>query len=226
MRANRSKEERRMTRRELGELRTEYGRRVVDEATLDPDPIVQFERWLDEAVAAGVREPDAMTLATASGDGDPSARTVSLRGLDARGFSFFTHYESHKARDIADNPRAALVFHWREVERQVRVSGPVTRLSVEESTAYWVSRPRGSRISAWASPQGEVVADRTVLDRWFAETEARFPTDDIPLPPFWGGYRVEPDEIELWQGRANRLHDRLRYCRGDDGGWVIERLAP
>ena len=198
----------------------------MHEAELDPDPIVQFGRWLDEAIAAGVREPDAMTLATATGDGDPSARTVSLRGVNERGFTFFTHYESHKARDLADNARAALVFHWRETERQVRVTGPVVKLSVDESTAYWVSRPRGSRISAWASPQGDVVADRDALDRMFAETEARFPTDDIPLPPFWGGYRVEPVELELWQGRANRLHDRLRYRRGDDGEWMIERLAP
>ncbi|MGH9025723.1 MAG: pyridoxamine 5'-phosphate oxidase [Acidimicrobiia bacterium] len=211
---------------ELGRLRTEYGRTDVDEAHVDRDPIAQFERWLDEAVAAGVREPDAMTVATASAAGDPSARTVSLRGVDASGFVFFTHYDSRKGREIAENARAALVFHWREVERQVRVTGRVARLSAEESTSYWVTRPRGSRISAWASPQGQVVAGREMLDAWFDETDARFPTDDIPLPPFWGGYRIEPAELELWQGRPNRLHDRLRYRRDTGGGWILERLAP
>jgi pyridoxamine 5'-phosphate oxidase len=198
----------------------------VLEDDLDPDAIVQFERWLADAVAAGVREPDAMTVATATPGGEPSARTVSLRGVDARGFVFFTHYESRKGRELAENPRAALVFHWREIERQVRVTGPVSRLSAEESTAYWDTRPRGSRISAWASPQGEVVDGRAMLDRWFDETDARFPTDAIPLPPFWGGYRVEPVEVELWEGRPNRLHDRLRYRRAAGGGWVLERLAP
>jgi pyridoxamine 5'-phosphate oxidase len=198
----------------------------VLEDDLDPDAIVQFERWLADAVAAGVREPDAMTVATATPGGEPSARTVSLRGVDARGFVFFTHYDSRKGRELGENPQAALVFHWREVERQIRVVGPVTRLSAEESTAYWDTRPRGSRISAWPSPQGEVVGGRAVLDQWFDETDARFPTDDIPLPPFWGGYRVEPVEVELWEGRPNRLHDRLRYRRASGGGWVLERLAP
>jgi pyridoxamine 5'-phosphate oxidase len=196
----------------------------VDERNLHPDPIVEVRAWLDEAVAAGVREPDAMTIATAGLSRMPSARTVSLRGFDERGFAFYTNYRSPKARDLDENPRAAIVFHWREVERQVRATGTVTPLSREESLAYWRNRPLGSRLSALVSPQSEVVADRAELEAVYDEAAARF-GDDPPLPEFWGGYLVSPVEIELWEGQPNRLHDRVRYRRADDG-WVRERLAP
>jgi len=196
----------------------------VDERNLHADPIVQFRAWFDDAVAGGVREPDAMTVATAGRDGAPSARTVSLRGLDERGFAFYTNYRSPKARDLDENPRAAVVFHWREVERQVRAVGTVARLSRDESLAYWRNRPLGSRLSALISPQSEVVADRAGLEAAYEEAAATF-GDDPPLPEFWGGYVVTPAEVELWEGRPNRLHDRVRYRRLDDG-WVRERLAP
>jgi pyridoxamine 5'-phosphate oxidase len=196
----------------------------VDERNLHADPIVQFRAWFDEAVADGVREPDAMTVATARRDAVPSARTVALRGLDGRGFAFYTNYRSPKARDLDENPRAAIVFHWREVERQVRAVGTVTRLSREETFAYWRNRPLGSRLSALISPQSEVVADRAELEAAYEEAAARF-GDEPPLPDFWGGYVVTPAEVELWEGRPNRLHDRVRYRRVGDG-WARERLAP
>jgi pyridoxamine 5'-phosphate oxidase len=196
----------------------------VDERNLHSDPIEQFRAWLDEAVTEGVREPDAMTVATADRAATPSARTVSLRGLDERGFAFYTNYRSPKARDLDRNPRAAIVFHWREVERQVRAVGTVARLSREESLAYWRNRPLGSRLSALISPQSEVVADRAELELAYDEAAVRF-GDDPPLPEDWGGYVVTPVEVELWEGRPNRLHDRVRYRRVDDV-WVRERLAP
>ena len=196
----------------------------MDERELHPDPIVQFRAWFEQAVAAGVREPDAMAVATASVTGEPSARTVSLRGLDDRGFAFYTNYHSPKARDLDENPRAALVFHWREVERQVRATGSVMRLSRDESLAYWRHRPPGSRLSALISPQSEVVTSRDELEAAYNEAAARF-GDDPPLPDFWGGYVVTPVEIELWEGRPNRLHDRVRYRRVEDE-WRLERLAP
>ncbi len=196
----------------------------MDERDLHSDPIMQFRAWLDDAIAAGVREPDAMTLATSSAAGKPSARTVSLRGLDERGFAFYTNYRSPKARDVGENPQAAVVFHWREVERQVRAVGAVSRLSQEESLAYWRNRPLGSRISALVSPQSQVVAARAELEAAYDAAAARF-GDDPPLPDFWGGFVVTPVEVELWEGRPNRLHDRVRYRRVDDD-WVRERLAP
>jgi pyridoxamine 5'-phosphate oxidase len=193
--------------------------------SVDPDPIGQFRHWYDEAVAAGVAQPDAMTLATALSDGAVSARTVLLRGLDARGFAFFTNFESAKATALAANPRAALVFHWREQERQVRVTGLVERVDTAEAIRYWNSRPRGHRVSAWASPQSSVVSEAE-LEARVAAVEARFGAADPPLPPFWGGFVVRPDEVELWQGRPDRLHDRVRYRADGRGGWVRERLAP
>ncbi len=196
----------------------------MDESNVHSDPIVQFRAWFDEAVAAGVREPDAMTIATAGRGGTPSARTVSLRGFDERGFAFYTNYASPKARALDENPWAAIVFHWREVERQVRATGTVARLSREESLAYWRNRPLGSRLSALISPQSEVVADRAELEAAYEAAATRY-GDDPPLPEFLGGYVVTPVEIELWEGRPNRLHDRVRYHRVDDE-WVRERLAP
>jgi len=199
----------------------------LDPGSVDPDPIAQFRRWYDEAVAAGVRQPDAMTLATASAAGDVSARTVLLRGLDERGFVFFTNFDSAKGEQLAANPRVALVFHWREQERQVRVVGSVRRVDVAEATRYWDSRPRGHRVSAWASPQSRVI-ERTELLANVAAVEARFASDDPSLPGFWGGFRVHVDELECWQGRADRLHDRVRYRRDERAAdaWVQERLAP
>jgi pyridoxamine 5'-phosphate oxidase len=207
-------------------MRTEYTRAVLVEGDVDPDPVVQFGRWFDDANAANLVEPSAMTLATAGADGIPSARMVLLRGVDQRGFVFYTNYESRKAAELAANPRAALVFWWGELQRQVRVEGRVQRTSHEESAAYFRTRPPGSRLGAWASPQSRVIPSRAVLDERVAELEARHPDGDLPLPPFWGGYRLVPEVIELWQGRPNRLHDRLRYTRAPGGGWRIERLAP
>ena len=204
--------------------RVDYGRGSLDEADLDPDPIRQFEAWLAAAAAAGIREPNAMTLATASAAGAPSARIVLLRGVDARGFTWYTNRESLKGRDLAANPRAALVFHWELLERQVRVTGPVSAIDAAESAAYFGTRPRKSQLAAWASAQGQPLAQREEL---VAETEriaARYPAD-VPLPPFWGGYRLRPQMLEFWQGRRSRMHDRLSYLREGDG-WRIVRLAP
>jgi pyridoxamine 5'-phosphate oxidase len=206
-------------------MRNEDVRAGLFEADVDPDPVVQFGRWFDDARAADLVEPSAMTLATASADGVPSARMVLLRGVDQRGFVFYTNYESRKAAELAANPRAALVFWWGELQRQVRVEGPVQPTSQEESAAYFRTRAPGSRLSAWASPQSRVIPGREVLDQRVAELAARHPDGDVPLPPFWGGYRLVPEVVELWQQRPNRLHDRLRYTR-TPGGWRIERLAP
>jgi pyridoxamine 5'-phosphate oxidase len=207
-------------------MHSEEVRAGLVEADVDPDPVVQFGRWFDDAKAADLVEPSAMTLATATAEGVPSARMVLLRGVDQRGFVFYTNYESRKAAELAANPRAALVFWWGELQRQIRVEGPVERTSQQESAAYFRTRPPGSQLSAWASPQSRVIPGRAVLDERVAELAAGHPDGDIPLPPFWGGYRLVPEVVELWQGRPNRLHDRLRYTRSADGRWRIERLAP
>lgn len=209
----------------IAELRREYTRAGLSESDLAPDPIAQFQRWFDAVVEAGVPEPNAMVVATADATGRPSARTVLLKGVDPRGFAFYTNLESRKGRELAHNPRAALVFRWDALERQVLVGGGVTRVTDAEADAYFASRPRGSRIGAWVSAQSTVLAGREQLDARRDELEARFGDGDVPRPAFWGGYRVAPDEVEFWQGRPDRLHDRLRYRRAD-GAWVIERLSP
>ena len=208
----------------LSELRREYARAVLDERSVDADPVRQLTRWLEEAGAAGVLEPSAMTLATATRAGRPSARIVLLKRLAQGGLDFFTDYRSGKARELEENPLASLVFWWGELERQVRVTGGVTRLEPAESDAYYHTRPEGSRLSAWASQQSQVVPDRATLEASWEEASRRYAGGEIPRPPSWGGYRVSPEEFEFWQGRPNRLHDRLRY-RKHQGGWSIERLS-
>ena len=205
-------------------LRTEYMRAALDEHALDADPLAQFVRWFDEALAAGVPEANAMTLATVGPEGRPSARIVLLKGVDARGLAFFTNYDSRKGRELARDARVALLFFWPELERQVRIEGSAGRVAAAESDAYFRERPRESQLSAWASPQSEPIPDRAFLDARLAELRARF-TGDVPRPPHWGGIRVVPRCFEFWQGRASRTHDRLRYTRQGDA-WAIERLAP
>ena len=210
----------------ISERRKDYILLNLREDEVDPNAIRQFERWFDEAMKAGVSEPDAMTLATATTDGRPSARVVLLRGVDDRGFVFFTNYDSRKGRELAANPWAALVLFWHELERQVRVEGQVRRVSVQESDHYFQSRPAGSRIGAWASPQSEVITSRESLEVRCQELEKSFEDDTIPRPPNWGGFRLVPETIEFWQGRPSRLHDRLRYTRREQSKWLVERLAP
>jgi pyridoxamine 5'-phosphate oxidase len=205
--------------------RRDYEGQDLDPASVADDPIEQVRAWLRGAREAGIYEPEAMTVSTVGDDGRPSSRYVLLRGLDERGFSFFTNYESAKGRALAQRPYAALTFGWLAVHRAVRVEGEVEKLPAEQSDGYFASRPRGAQISAWASPQSTVIGGRDELDRAMAEIEARFAGVAVPRPPHWGGFLVRPERVELWQGRLNRLHDRLRYVREGDG-WRIERLAP
>jgi pyridoxamine 5'-phosphate oxidase len=196
----------------------------VEDSELDRDPLRQFERWFDEAESGGVDVPEAMALATATLDGRPSARMVLLKGADERGFAFYTNYESRKGGELASNPRAALLFHWRPLGRQVRVEGRVERVPADESEAYFRTRPLGSRLAAWASPQSRPLADRAELERLYADAQERF-GEDVPLPPDWGGFRLVPDAYEFWEHGDDRLHDRVRYER-DAAGWSRTRLAP
>ena len=206
--------------------RTNSSSDYLDEKTIDTDPVIQFRRWFDDAIAAGLKLPEAMTLATASADGRPSGRVVLLKGVDDRGFVFFTNYRSAKARDLDSNPRGALVFYWPQLDRQVRVEGSVRRTSTAESEAYFKTRPRESQIGAWASPQSDVIADRGVLERRATELERLYSDRDVDCPEHWGGYRLIPNRIEFWRSRPGRLHDRILYELGDDGSWKISRLAP
>ena len=205
-------------------------RATLDESSVAADPVRQFERWFAEAVRVEAREPNAMTLATAGADGRPAARIVLLKECDARGFVFFTNYESRKGRELDARPAAALLFFWPDLERQVRIEGTVETLDAAESAAYFSARPRMSQLGAWASPQSEPVAGRAALEARLAEVTERFGDADgaVPRPPHWGGYRVLPDLFEFWQGRASRLHDRIRYRRAQErtGAWTIDRLAP
>jgi pyridoxamine 5'-phosphate oxidase len=198
----------------------------VELEDLAPDPIEQIRAWFREAELAGVVFPETMTLATATPEGRPSARMVLLRGIDERGLVFFTNTESRKAQELDANPRAALILYWQAVSRQVRIEGTVSRVSDEETAAYFATRPRGHRLAAWASPQSRVLPDRSELERRFADVEERFDgVEEVPLPPFWGGYRVVPETVELWESRENRMHDRVEYTRAASG-WSRVRLAP
>jgi pyridoxamine 5'-phosphate oxidase len=211
---------------DLARMRRPYDRGRLLESDVAAEPFGQFRRWLADAVAAGVVEPNAMVLATADSCGRPSARHVLLKELDDRGFVFFTNYGSHKAADLTVNHAAALCFPWVFLERQVVAGGTVSRVTREESAAYWATRPRESQLGAWASEQSRVVASRNELEARLAEVARRFP-DAVPLPDWWGGYRLVPDSVEFWQGGPARLHDRLRYRRvGDGSSWVLERLSP
>jgi len=210
----------------VSEYRREYTLAGLSESDLLPDPIDQFQKWFKEAADAQIIEPNAMVLATSTRTGLPSTRVVLLKCVDRSGFAFFTNYESRKARELEQNPNASLTFPWVALERQVTVVGRVSKVSREQSADYFKMRPRGSRLGAWVSTQSKVIPGRKFLEERLRELETKYPGDEVPLPPYWGGYIVTPDEIEFWQGRPNRLHDRLRYTRGPDHTWKIERLSP
>ncbi|MCB0588317.1 MAG: pyridoxamine 5'-phosphate oxidase [Phaeodactylibacter sp.] len=212
---------------DIENLRKDYRAHTLDESDIRKDPFLQFNAWFGEALASQVPEPNAMILATSTPDGMPSARTVLLKGVDEQGFVFYTNYHSRKGENLARNPRAALVFLWHELQRQVRIEGRVEKVSREESEAYFQSRPKGSQIGAWASPQSQVISGREELEQQAAALEKEYAeAEHLPLPPDWGGFRVRPGLMEFWQGRTNRLHDRIQYTLQEDKRWKIERLAP
>ncbi len=210
----------------IADMRAEYASVGLRREAMAADPVVQFKLWFEQACAAGILEPNAMSLATAWKDGRPSARTVLLKQYDERGFVFFTNLESKKAQQLAENAQGCLLFPWLGLERQVIIHGPVEKTSTAETIRYFVTRPLGSQLAAWASQQSSAVTSRKLLESKWEEMKRKFANGQVPLPSFWGGYRVKPVEFEFWQGRANRLHDRFRYLRQLDGAWVIERLAP
>jgi pyridoxamine 5'-phosphate oxidase len=210
---------------DIASLRRAYRTVPLEREHLDPDPVRQFHRWLGEAMAAGSPEANAMAIATADPAGQPSLRMVLLKHFDAAGFVFYTNLQSRKAREIDANPQAALLFYWPEVSRQVRVTGPVSRTTTAETLRYFLSRPRDSQVGAWTSPQSAVIETRSALEQKFERLKAKFAAGDVPLPDFWGGFRVAPEAVEFWQARDNRLHDRFVYRRDGDG-WSIDRLAP
>ncbi|HEX4264553.1 MAG TPA: pyridoxamine 5'-phosphate oxidase [Verrucomicrobiae bacterium] len=213
----------------IADIRRDYNLAGLRRSDLDADPIVQFGRWFEQAAAGRTNEQGdvtAATLATADKEGRPSARIVLLKGVDARGFIFFTNYDSRKGRDLAENPNASLVFYWPDQERQVSVAGQAAKVPRAESEAYFKSRPRGSRLAAWASRQSEAIENREALEKHWQELQAKYPGEDVPTPPNWGGFVLAPSRIEFWQGRPSRLHDRFRYSKQGEGKWVIERLSP
>ncbi len=209
----------------LADMRQQYSTVGITREELHDDPVEQFRAWFEQACQSGIHEPNAMSLATAWRDGRPLVRTVLLKQFDARGFVFFTNFESRKAQQLAENPRAALLFPWVALERQVMIAGTVERVSMADAAAYFITRPVGSQLAAWASPQSTVISSRQLLEMKWDEMKRKFADGKIPLPSFWGGYRVLPETFEFWQGRVNRLHDRFQYSR-QDNGWLIERLAP
>ena len=213
-------------RLDIADMRESYTRDGLHEGQLKPDPFEQFEEWFQIAKQSGLREPNAVTVATATQDGVPSARVVLLKSFDPQGFVFFTSHDSQKAQELNGNPHASMLFAWIELERQVRIDGTSQRVPQEQAEAYWRRRPRGSQLGAWASEQSAIIPGREVLEHKLEELTQRFQGQDVPLPPFWGGYRVAPYSIEFWQGRQNRLHDRLRYRLTAEGAWQIERLSP
>jgi pyridoxamine 5'-phosphate oxidase len=215
------------TEGDLGPMRADYGRAdLARDQELSSDPIEQFRRWFQQACDARIVEPNAMSLSTISCDGQPSLRTVLLKSFDSRGFVFFTNLGSRKAREIGENPRVALLFAWLALERQVIVTGTAERISTAETLKYFLTRPRGSQIGAWVSNQSSVISSRRMLEMEWERMKEKFEHGEVPLPSFWGGYRVRPRQIEFWQGRTNRLHDRFLYSRCDEGPWKVERLAP
>jgi pyridoxamine 5'-phosphate oxidase len=210
----------------VADLRREYTFQGLSEMDVHPNPFEQFKTWFDQAVAAQLPEPNAMTIATVTSDGKPSARIVLLKDYDERGFVFYTNYKSHKGQQLVENPWGAIAFWWTELERQVRIEGCVEKVSPAESDAYFHSRPIGSQLGAWASNQSQVIESREVLEQQLQKLKEEYDNKEVPRPPHWGGFRVIPNEIEFWQGRPSRLHDRLLYQRSEDGSWKIQRLSP